>query len=403
MALGPIFRSTLRNPTGAVLIALQIALTLAIASNTFYMVKQRIDKMNRDTGVVNEELLTARVFYFGATVDQKAQADIDRKTLMDIPGVKSVSYSNSIPLGGSNNTSSLCFEQEMNDGGEENCPHSPSYYRSDVSFHETMGLKLLAGRWLNESDAIDSESISSTASRTMLLSDVLAKLYFPEESAVGKQLYLGGRPLTVVGVYERMLRPGTGGSNPDHTILAAEPQTSGYLSIRIETDRIEQVKAELEATMVGLNDQRVVSVIRTLDEVAERTYRRDKAMVVLLLGVVALLLVVTALGVAGLVSFTVANRKKQIGTRRALGASKRDILGYFMSENFAITATALLLGGFLAYALNQYLLQSYQLSRLELVYVFIAAGCLLFISQMATLLPALRASRVSPAIATRTV
>ncbi len=118
---------------------------------------------------------------------------------------------------------------------------------------------------------------------------------------------------------------------------------------------------------------------------------------------VALLLLVTALGVAGLVSFTVANRKKQIGTRRALGASKRDILGYFMSENFAITATALLIGGFLAYALNQYLLQSYQLSRLEVVYVFVAAGCLLFISQMATLLPALKASRVSPAIATRTV
>lgn len=404
MELGPIFRSTLRNPTGAVLIALQIALTLAIASNTFYMVKQRIDKMNRDTGVVNEELLTARVFYFGSAVDQKAQADLDRKALMEIPGVKSVSYSNSIPLGGSNNTSSLCFEQDMSDdSAEENCPHSPSYYRSDVNFHETMGLKLVAGRWLNEGDVVETDSLTPTVSRTMVLSDVLAKLYFPEEGAVGKQLYLGGRPLTVVGVYERMLRPGSGGENPDHTILAAEAQTSGYLSIRIESDRILQVKEKLEATMVGLNDQRVISVILTMDEVAERTYRRDKAMVVLLLGVVALLLLVTALGVAGLVSFTVANRKKQIGTRRALGASKRDILGYFMSENFAITATALLVGGFLAYALNQYLLQSYQLSRLEVVYVFVAAGCLLFISQMATLLPALKASRVSPAIATRTV
>lgn len=400
MELGPIFRSTMRNPTGAVLIALQIALTLAIASNTFYMVQQRVDKMSQDTGLVNEELLTARVFYFGKSVDKKAQADIDRKTLLEIPGVKSVSYSNSVSLGGSNNTSSLCFEQES---PPESCPHSPSYFRADVNFAQTMGLDLVSGRWLNDSDAVESDSISNTEARTMMLSEALAKLYYPEESPIGKQLFLGGRPLTVVGVYEQMLRPGGGNVDRDHTILAAERRQDGYLSIRVEPERLEKVKEQLEATMVGLNDQRVISGINTMEEVAGRTYRRDKAMVVLLFSVVALLLVVTALGVAGLVSFTVANRKKQIGTRRALGASQGDILSYFMSENLSITVAALVLGTGLAFALNHYLLQTYQLERLQIVYVLLAGVCLLAISQLATLWPALRASRVSPAIATRTV
>ncbi|WP_299767971.1 FtsX-like permease family protein [uncultured Pseudoteredinibacter sp.] len=400
MAFGPIFRSTLRNPTGALLIAIQIALTLAIASNMFYMVNERVEKMSRDTGVVNEEVIAARVFYFGKAVDKAAQADIDRKTLLEIPGVKSVSYSNSMPLGGNNNTSTLCFEQESSDDG---CPHSPSYYRSDANFHETLGLDLLEGRWLDDRDTITSDAISIAKTRTMMLSEVLAKLYFPEESALGKQLYLGGRELTIVGVYRQLLRPGARATEADHTILTAERRTSGYLAIRVDQDRIEQVKEKLEATMVGLNDQRVITEIETMDEMAADAYRRDKAMVVLLLSVVALLLLVTALGVAGLVSFTVANRKKQIGTRRALGASKRDILAYFISENFAITALALIVGSGMAYALNQYLLQTYELARLELVYVFVAAASLLFISQFATLLPALKASKVSPAIATRTV
>ena len=400
MAFGPIFRSTLRNPTGALLIAIQIALTLAIASNMFYMVNERVEKMSRDTGVVNEEVIAARVFYFGKAVDKAAQADIDRKTLLEIPGVKSVSYSNSMPLGGNNNTSSLCFEQE---GDEDSCPHSPSYYRSDVNFHETLGLDLVEGRWLNDSDNVTTDAISIAETRTMMLSEVLAKLYFPEESALGKQLFLGGRELTIVGVYRQLLRPGARATEADHTILTAERRTSGYLAIRVDQDRIEQVKEKLEATMVGLNDQRVITEIETMDEMAADAYRRDKAMVVLLLSVVALLLLVTALGVAGLVSFTVANRKKQIGTRRALGASKRDILAYFISENFAITALALIVGSGIAYALNQYLLQTYELARLELVYVFVAAASLLFISQFATLLPALKASKVSPAIATRTV
>ncbi|MCV6615308.1 MAG: FtsX-like permease family protein, partial [Cellvibrionaceae bacterium] len=113
--------------------------------------------------------------------------------------------------------------------------------------------------------------------------------------------------------------------------------------------------------------------------------------------------VVTALGIGGLVSFAVASRKKQIGTRRALGASRGDIIRYFIGENLLIATLALGLGACLALLLNHYLMQNYALERLQPSFIFGTILLVLAISQLATLLPALKAASVSPAIATRTV
>jgi len=115
------------------------------------------------------------------------------------------------------------------------------------------------------------------------------------------------------------------------------------------------------------------------------------------------LLFVTALGIAGLANFWVQQRTRSIGIRRAIGATRSDILRYFQTENFLIVTGGIVLGGVLAVALNLLLMTHYELPRLPLWYLPIGALALWSLGQLAVLSPALRAARVPPVVATRSV
>jgi len=113
-------------------------------------------------------------------------------------------------------------------------------------------------------------------------------------------------------------------------------------------------------------------------------------------------LLVTALGIIGLASFWVAQRRRQIGVRRALGATRGDILRYFQTENFLIVSIGIMLGMVLAYGLNLWLMRAYELPRLPLYYLPMGMVVLWLLGQLAVLAPALRAAAVPPVVATRT-
>jgi putative ABC transport system permease protein len=123
----------------------------------------------------------------------------------------------------------------------------------------------------------------------------------------------------------------------------------------------------------------------------------------MLVGVIAALLLVTALGIVGLASFWVQQRRRQIGIRRAIGATRGDILRYFQTENFLIVTIGIVLGMLLAYVLNLLLMTHYELPRLPLYYLPVGALVLWGLGQLAVLGPALRAAAVPPVVATRSV
>ncbi len=117
----------------------------------------------------------------------------------------------------------------------------------------------------------------------------------------------------------------------------------------------------------------------------------------------ALLLLVTASGIVGMTMLRVAQRRKQIGVRRALGARRRDILRYFVTENVLITTTGIAAGIVLAVALNQLLVSLLELPKLPLVYLGGGALALWALGIVAVLGPAWRAASIPPANATRSV
>ena len=132
-------------------------------------------------------------------------------------------------------------------------------------------------------------------------------------------------------------------------------------------------------------------------------YQRQRSMVWLLSTVIVALLVVTALGIVGLASFWVQQRTKQIGVRRALGATRGQILRYFQTENFLLATVGIILGMVLAFGINQLLMSKYELPRLPLLYLPVGALALWLLGQVAVFWPARRAAAVPPAVATRSV
>jgi putative ABC transport system permease protein len=143
--------------------------------------------------------------------------------------------------------------------------------------------------------------------------------------------------------------------------------------------------------------------VKSHTEIKERSYRADSRMVAFLSVLIGLMISVTALGIVGLASFHVNVRRKQIGTRRAVGARRVDIIRYFMLENWLLTTAGVIAGSVLAFAFGQWLSSAFSLPRLPPMYVVGGVVVLWILGQLAAFLPARRAAAIPPAIATRTV
>ena len=143
--------------------------------------------------------------------------------------------------------------------------------------------------------------------------------------------------------------------------------------------------------------------IMPFSEVRARAYRADIGMAVLMGVICLILLCVTAAGIVGLTSFWVGQRRKQIGIRRALGATRNDILRYFQTENLLIAGAGVVLGAILAVGLNLWMMKQFSMDRMSLLYVLVGIVVLMLLGQGAVFAPARRASRVSPVEATRSV
>ncbi len=158
-----------------------------------------------------------------------------------------------------------------------------------------------------------------------------------------------------------------------------------------------------EDKLAAVDNGRIIIKVLSVEELAARSYADDRAMTVYLTVVVGLLLAISALGIFGLAAFNVSTRTKQIGTRRAIGARRFDIVRYFMVENWVVTTTGVLAGCVLALLLGYWLSSVFELPRLKLYYLVAGVVMLWVIGLAAALWPARRAARVSPAVATRTV
>ncbi len=239
----------------------------------------------------------------------------------------------------------------------------------------------------------------------VLLSRAAAERLFPEGDALGKTIYMADIPLTIVGVVDTLLRPNLMANNRTYSVIFPiymNYNNGGRYVLRVtDPSRRDEVLKAAQAALDRNDPRRLTWRSRSFEESRAIYFANDRDMIGLLLLVCGLLLFVTALGIIGLTSFWVGQRTRQIGIRRALGATRQRILRYFQTENFLITSLGIALGMLLAFGLNQLLMSNYALPRLPLFYLPVGAACLWFLGQIAVIGPARRAASVPPATATR--
>lgn len=419
MTMHPILAALRKHKAGVVLIALQIALTLAIVCNAVFIIGQRIERVSRPTGLDESNLFLVSQQWVGAPSGDDAGSveKLDSLQLTDLaalralPGVASVAPVNSLPL--LNSSWNGAVDLKPGDAGQGSFNGTrTTYYFSDEQALATLGLRLVAGRNFTAGEVGHRGFRDQGEPALVILTKALGDKLFPKGDALGKVIYLNGAttPSTIIGMVERMQVPGTGSWtnafvwNATLVPTRLDANFSRY-AVRTKPGQLDAVMRSVMPALYKANPMRVLDddSVRSFAEIRDKAYRADRGMAILM-GVVALILLcVTAAGIVGLTSFWVGQRHRQIGVRRALGARKVDILHYFQIENLLIAGTGVVLGVLLAVGLNMWLMSHYEMTRIPVLYVLTGVLAMLAIGQAAVFVPARRASNVPPVVATRAV
>ncbi len=403
MELRPILSAMLRNKTGAILVALQIAITLAVVTNAVFIINQRLEKIGRPSGMDTDNIIFIRSFGFAAHYNHNVTIQEDLQLIRATPGVVAAGTISGIPLSGGGSSTEYKIEPT------ESSPDVPgNYYEIDEQGLDALGVKFVAGRGFSR-DILRYDTAQPTSEfvpEVVMTRDMAKALFGTDDGAVGKRVYDNlGQSAVIVGVVDRMLGAWVDWDKLSQVVfhpVVPGPPRAGYI-VRAQPGQRDALMKDLEKKLSESNTTRVISWVRTHDYYIDRSYKSDTRMAVLLGVTIFLLVSMTALGIVGLASFSVNARVKQIGTRRAVGARRLDILRYFMLENWLLTTIGLAVGCVLAYLFSYWLSSEYSLPKLGIGYLVGGVLCMWLLGQLAVLVPARRAASVPPAVATRTV
>jgi putative ABC transport system permease protein len=408
MQLRPIVAALGRHKVATTLIVLQVALTLAVASNALFIVATRIVHLSRPTSTDEAHLFVIRngwkLGQNAAQIDANIRTDLD--TLRHVAGVRDAFSSQGFPLAGYNVNIVTHLKLEPD---QKTHAQLVTFFASDEHAIDTLGISLVAGRNFrpDEITAIDPNDKMSPAS--IIVTRSLADKLFPDGSALGKTVYLPDGPAAIIGILASLQGPLLHSSPLDgYTVLVPthylDPAGVVYL---VHTDSTA-MKPVIAATLKALQERGDVRIIDpkegvvTMAQVRERAYADDRSLALLMSILSGLLLLATAGGIVGLSSFWVSQRRRQIGIRRSLGATTGDILGYFHVENFLILSGGIVLGALLAFFANLGLMHIYELPRMPLYMPLLGALLLWLLGQLAVWGPAQYAAKVPPVVAIRT-
>jgi putative ABC transport system permease protein len=401
----PIITALKHHRTAVILVALEIALTCAIVTNMLFIIGSHLTATQVTTGLADNELVWAQSSGLRDDATAASRASLlaaDLAALRGMPGVKSATSINALPLSGDSWRTFIYLRPN-----DKKSAVSSSIYLGTRDVLKTLGLTLVEGRDFLPQEYIDFKPFSDAPMpASVIVNRAMAQHLWPGEDPLGKPIYTGkdGRDVSrVVGVVAHLLNPGIDkpSENERNVFFPDASIAGGRYVLRTSPDMRDATLRNLPKVLDGVDDQRIITDSHTMTETIRDHFHDDRALIWLLVVVIACLLALTALGVVGLSSFWVQQRTRQIGIRRAIGATRRDIVVYFLAENLLIVGIGIAVGSLAAVALNLFLMTHYELPRLPLYYLPFGALLLWLLGQLAALGPALRAAAVPPVVATR--
>jgi putative ABC transport system permease protein len=403
------------------LIVLEVALTLAIVANCVALIREAHAKINHPSGFDDANLIRVSSIPFEAAFKEDGYLDntlrSDLELLASTPGVRTVSNTNFLPWAGGGSS------DEMRAQGSKGELLRTQVYNADERTFEALGTPVTEGRGFTRDEVQDATLRfralgSSTRARgadgqpvekfavDVVISRAYGRLAFGEGSPLGKVLEdSDGDEYRVIGVIDAFYNP-YGWPIHDYVVFyptwARSFDFGSPFLVRAEPGQGDTLIKAMEHQLLAANNGRNLRIMR-VPTVKNQTMGAQRITATLMAWVAVLLVLVTAVGIVGLTSFSVTERTRQIGTRRALGARRRDVLRHFLAENWLLTTMGIVLGTLLAFGINVALVSGIEGAKLR--WPLLAGGVLLLWATglLATLAPAFRATRISPAIATRNV
>jgi putative ABC transport system permease protein len=283
-----------------------------------------------------------------------------------------------------------------------------SHYLGDEHVIHTLGVTLIAGRSFTPEEVTTNREDALPTARILIVSKALANTLFPKGDALGKSVYGDATiPAQIIGIVDRLQGPnfaatGRFSTFAENSTIRPNRPINEYprFMVRVQPGRLAEVMKRAERTLLENDSEMIMSAV-SMEQARAKAYLGNRGLVTLLLSISTALLLVTGFGVVGLTSYWVTLRRQQIGIRRALGATRLNILRHFQKENLMIAATGALAGAVLAVALNIWMVQRFEMVRMAESQVLGGALLLLVLGQIAVFLPARRAASILPAVTIR--
>ena len=378
----------------------EIALALLLLVGAGLMVRSLAGLIRVDPGFETERVLTMQVFASPAKFrDSRKRSEYWEQILTQVRGVPGVEVAGSVhflPLTGL--MSGSCFSRADqppptpgSSPGAQFLVISPGYFR-------TMGMALLSGRDFSERDRLESPGV-------VVVNQAFAQRFFSGEEPIGKRLNLcwnlpAGEIVGIVAdARQTELR-----TAPRPTIFVANPQSPMYFATLVARARSDprQIARSLEAAIHRVDPEQPVSDVRTMEEVFSRSVAQPRFQVALLLVFAGLAVVLAAIGVYGVVSYSVSQRTREVGIRVALGASRVDVARLVVREGLVLAGIGVAIGLAAALALTRVLRTLlFEVAPTDPITLAAVSCLLLVVVAVATFLPARRAARVDPMTALR--
>jgi putative ABC transport system permease protein len=385
----------------ALLIA-EIGLSLVLLAGAGLLLRSMYNLLRVDLGFDADNLLTMRF----ELSDKKYNPQTGRifydeclARVQAVPGVRSAALSQSLPIEGSY-WDSVFTVADKPAPSRANLPAS-DYLRVSANYFETMGIRLLRGRWFNAADTPESTPVA-------VINERLAHRIWPNEDPIGKRIKQGfpeynGGWREVIGVVNDVKTSGVDRPTTMQTYVLFSQTPGTFLGLIVRTQGNPlAVAAPIEQAIHTVDKDLPVYSVWTMDQLLGNSLAERRLTLVLLSSFAALALLLAAVGIYGMIAYTVRQRTRELGIRLALGAQARDVLWLILRQGLKLTLIGVALGLTVAFALTRWMESLlFRVRPTDALTFGAIAVALLSVALMACWIPARRATKVDPLIALR--
>ena len=393
-----------RWSTSHVLVASQVALSVLVLTIAALMVRTLYNLKTLEAGFERGNLLLFTLDTFGTPVSPDQRDELYRQVverLRSLPGVQRVSASTSSPVHTSGNSRALVLPPGVN---VPDTPDARGAWATRITpeYFDTLGIQLLRGRSLTNADVNPSQKVA-------VVNATMARFIASDRDPIGQTFSFRGDPddlITIVGVVEDTHQMSLREAPPRtvYTLLAYEDPAPSMLMIELRTMQqpLALAGAARDAVRTVSKDV-VIRYVRSIDEQINASLVRERLLAMLSSSFALLALLLSAIGLYGVMSYNVTRRAREIGIRMALGAARSRVLAAVLTQTLVVTVAGLILGVTAAFftteALSAFL---FGLSPRDPLTLGAVAAALLATSLAAAVLPARRAATVDPMRVIRT-